>query len=1331
MPIRQSIRSKILWSTAIPIAVIYMAIMVVSLVQMRSRAEHDVERGMRELAWHYATLLEGHIREAAQIPRSIANFMETQPEMPTDKIYAMLENFVAQNSMNYGCSVALEKIPPFQAAIDSDSGSDSDSDGNIGPNNFIADIAQSPNPDALTQTETDSKSGIAPEFYAYVFRGEHGSLIETHLAGLSDTFDWNSQEWWKTPRRTGRPTWTHPYFNEQAGSALMCSFAAPFFQGDQFQGVATIDFQIEPIQKTIQAQIPQGLDFFIVDPSGRYIIHSDASKIMKSTIFEESERLNRKDWRHFGQSLVRGIAGEMRLPGVDNQGSQWFFFAPIRSTRWSFVVKISEENALIGVKEQTTRDTTTLGGALALTMISVWLVTGRLTRPIAKLDEAARRISGGEFRVRVQAESKDEVGRLARAFNEMAVALLEREESLREARCRRFGQLIEGLRDKYVYYAVDAFGSPTYVSPSVYNVLGYTDKEWFKMEGPPLSENILNIKFSEFRKRALEGEQLQAFEVEAIHRNGEKRSLEIYEVPLRDSQGHVISVEGMAHDITDRKHAEEKFRSLLESAPDSMVITNAESRIVLVNAQTEKLFGYPRSELLGKNLDFLIPARRTLQNNETVITPWQSSREELIDSIVANVQDMHGKSATGKEFPVEVSSSPLKTEQGLLVSIAIRDITERKKAERTLRQSEEKFRRLVEGFSRDYIFYSRRREGEITYISPSIHNILGYAPTNFLNRSALMFTDPNKNPHVTKMNEALLRGETPPSYEVEVLDAGGISRFLELVEFPVFSEDGFVIGMEGIAKDVTLDKKAEDEMRHAREAAEAANRAKSEFLSNMSHELRTPLNGVLGYVQILQRDPSVSSGQRECLDSIENCGQHLLTLINDVLDLSKIESGNLEIEKAPCDLRKLLKGAMDIVRQRAISKGLTIQSEISDQVPELALTDKTKLRQVLVNLLGNAVKFTKQGQVSLRAHVSLNQRLDIDVEDTGIGMDEGQLEEIFDPFKQVEGGKAAGGTGLGLAISRRLAQALQGSLRVKSQKGKGSCFTLSIPLFIAKPKSGASSESRTNTEAHEWKLTGSKPISALVVDDRPTNRDILVRLLSNSGFQVAEAHGGQEAINLQKENEYPLILMDIRMPGKNGIETTQEMSTLGLLNNSVVIAISASVSPEAKSRFLREGFQDFIGKPFRASEVFSAIERHLKPKFPDAFATDSQSLALADSSSTFGNEAYLESTQSGFHSIAGVSSNGNGSPEGVEKEFLFPWRDRINNAADLGDVGALRKIADEIEHSKSVECSSKLAELIRRRAKNFDFEGLANLCECPKDQRPADPTTTATCAEQN
>jgi CheY-like chemotaxis protein len=244
------------------------------------------------------------------------------------------------------------------------------------------------------------------------------------------------------------------------------------------------------------------------------------------------------------------------------------------------------------------------------------------------------------------------------------------------------------------------------------------------------------------------------------------------------------------------------------------------------------------------------------------------------------------------------------------------------------------------------------------------------------------------------------------------------------------------------------------------------------------------------------------------------------------------------------------------------------------------------------------------------------------------------------------------------------------------------------------------------------------------VDDRPTNRDILVRLLSNSGFQVAEAHGGQEAINLQKKNEYPLILMDIRMPGKNGIETTQEMSALGLLNNSVVIAISASVSPEAKSRFLREGFQDFIGKPFRASEVFSAIERHLKPKFPDAFATDSQSLALADSSLTFGHEAYLESTQSGFHSIAGVSSNGNGGPEGVEKEFLFPWRDRINNAADLGDVGALRKIADEIEHSKSVECSSKLAELIRRRAKNFDFEGLANLCECPKDQRPENSITT-------
>ncbi len=1290
MPIRKTIRSKILWFTAIPVAVIYMAIMGVSLVQMRSRAEHDVERGMRELAWHYATLLEGHIREAAQIPKSIANFLETQPDLETEPIYRMLERFVSQNPMNYGCAVALLDPTEIDDSEPGPPAKRSTSDSDFPPQ----------------QSGADSQRKIDPDFYAYVFRGEHEALIETHLAALGEDFDWRRQEWWNFPRHTGRPIWTHPYFNEQAGSALMSSYATPIFANKEFRGVATIDFQIEPIQKAIQSQIPKGLEFFIVDPRGRYIIHSDPSKIMKSTIFEESDRLNRKDWRQFGRSLVRGIAGEMRLPGVDNQGTQWFFFAPIRSTQWSFVVKISEENALAGVREQTTRASTALGGALALTMVCVWLVTGRLTRPISKLDDAARRISSGEFRVRVPSESKDEVGRLARAFNDMAVALLEREESLREARCRRFSQLIEGLRDKYVYYAVDAFGEPTYVSPSVYNVLGITEKDWMKMDAPPLSDNAINGKFSEYRKRALEGEQLQAYEVEAIHKNGEKRSLEIYEVPLRDPKGHVVSVEGMAHDITDRKHAEEKFKSLLESAPDSMVIVNSEGRIVLVNAQTENLFGYPRSELLGKSLDLLIPTNRDLDSESSVEAPWKSISNDLLDSQIKRALDMHGKSIEGAEFPVEISVSPLKTEQGLLISIAIRDITERKQAERTLRHSEEKFRRLVEGFSRDYIFYSRHRDGALTYISPSIQNILGYNPREFLNQTAPPLSDPDRNPHAKAMNEALLRGETPPSYEVEVRDSENQKRYLELVEFPVFSEDGQVIGMEGIAKDVTLDKKAEREMLRAREAAEAANRAKSEFLSNMSHELRTPLNGVLGYVQILQRDPSVSSGQRECLESIESCGQHLLTLINDVLDLSKIESGNLEVENAPCDLRKLLKGVIDIVRQRAVNKGLKIHCEISDHVPDLALTDQTKLRQVLVNLLGNAVKFTQKGHVLLRARVTPTDRLEIDVEDTGIGMDEAQLEEIFDPFKQVEGGKAAGGTGLGLAISKRLSQALQGSLRVRSELGQGSCFTVSLPLHVANPKLKEASDALESQEAQEWRLTNQANLSALVVDDRPTNRDILVRLLSNAGFKVSEAATGEEAIQKISKDYYPLVLMDIRMPGKDGIETTREMRNGDLLKDSVVIAVSASVSPEAKSRFLRNGFEDFIGKPFRAGQVFSTIERHLKNRFPEAFTHKNSSpsghfdlgLSGLSGSKHLGSEP-------GLNDQAHQGDN-----EELNLGLVETFKSRILIAAELGDVGELRNIANEIASQNESDCAQNLAKKIKSHAKQFDFEGLANLC---------------------
>ncbi len=270
------------------------------------------------------------------------------------------------------------------------------------------------------------------------------------------------------------------------------------------------------------------------------------------------------------------------------------------------------------------------------------------------------------------------------------------------------------------------------------------------------------------------------------------------------------------------------------------------------------------------------------------------------------------------------------------------------------------------------------------------------------------------------------------------------------------------------------------ELDEARHAAEAANRAKSEFLSHMSHELRTPLNGILGYAQILQRGAQATAGQRDSLQAIVDCGDHLLALINDVLDLSKIEAGRLEVDNAACNLRDLIKSVSAIVAERASRKGVRFQVDVAADLPEGIVTDGAKLRQVLVNLLGNAVKFTAAGQVTLTARESPAGRLQLAVADTGVGMTAAEIEEIFDPFKQVEAGKAAGGTGLGLAISKRLVDALGATLEVESEKGKGSTFSVTLPIVAASATESPALSDPDTASAGEWTLAAERDSTIMV-----------------------------------------------------------------------------------------------------------------------------------------------------------------------------------------------------------------------------------------------------------
>ncbi|MET0377902.1 MAG: cache domain-containing protein [Spongiibacteraceae bacterium] len=381
----------------------------------------------------------------------------------------------------------------------------------------------------------------------------------------------------------------------------------------------------------------------------------------------------------------------------------------------------------------------------------------------------------------------------------------------------------------------------------------------------------------------------------------------------------------------------------------------------------------------------------------------------------------------------------------------------------------------------------------------------------------------------------------------------------------------------------------ERELVAARIAAESANQAKSQFLSTMSHELRTPLNGVLGYAQILMRDPKLTPDQHRHLSAIASCGQHLLTLINDVLDLAKIESGALEIQSGSCNLYQLLQTVSDIVRGKAEAKGLSFRLEIAPQLPEHAWLDEVKLRQVLINLLGNAVKFTDSGSLILSAQTDkTGAQLEFAVTDTGIGIARNRLQEIFQPFRQAHA--HGGGNGLGLAISERVSAAMGGHLQVESALGAGSCFKLTLPYVQATASARDSAPALPGGQVLELPST---PLRVMVVDDNAANRMVLAGLLRSLGCEIAEAENGLEALAKLRTQPLPLVFMDVRMALMDGIEATRRIKQDPELSHIVVIAVSASVFPEVVEQMRIAGCDDFINKPVKFSELAVKLSQHL------------------------------------------------------------------------------------------------------------------------------------------
>ena len=398
-----------------------------------------------------------------------------------------------------------------------------------------------------------------------------------------------------------------------------------------------------------------------------------------------------------------------------------------------------------------------------------------------------------------------------------------------------------------------------------------------------------------------------------------------------------------------------------------------------------------------------------------------------------------------------------------------------------------------------------------------------------------------------------------------------------------------------LQREIAERERAEEELRKAKEAAEAANWAKSTFLTNMSHELRTPLNAILGFAQLMTRDPNLTAEQQENLETIGRSGEHLLALINDVLEMSKIDAGRTVLHEESFDLHHLLTSLEEVFCLRAADKGLSLLFEQAEGVPQYVRMDHNKLRQVLINMLGNAVKFTQEGGLTLRVGVGDSaQMLHFEVEDTGVGIASEELDAVFDAFVQTASGQAQGGTGLGMPISRQFVRMMGGDIRVSSELGKGTLFQFDVQFELADAVDVQKAQPMRRVIGLE---PGQPTYRLLVAEDRETNRQLLVKLLKPLGFEIKEAVNGQETIEIWEQWEPHLIWMDMKMPVMNGYEATQRIKATTKGQATVVIALTASAFEQDREAVLSAGCDDFVRKPFREAEIFDKMAKHLGVRY--------------------------------------------------------------------------------------------------------------------------------------
>lgn len=661
-----------------------------------------------------------------------------------------------------------------------------------------------------------------------------------------------------------------------------------------------------------------------------------------------------------------------------------------------------------------------------------------------------------------------------------------------------------------------------------------------------------------------------------------------HRVECRTSQLAAINEE-LKREIDERRRAEWEIRdsqalysSLVENLPVHVVRKDPDGRFTFANQSFCDLLGKQPEEVIGETDFAFFPeelAEKYRQDDLKVMRDGQ-----LLVTIEENISD-------GEPRYVQVMKSAVRDANAEIVGVQMIfwDVTDRKKAEAALEHERYLLHALMDNLPHN--IYFKDKESRFIRINKALADNFGLhdASEAMGKTDADFFAGEHVWQAMADEQEIVRTGQPLLDKEEKETWPDGHVTWVSTTKLPLYDEHGEIAGTFGISRDITGRKRAAEELRQAKEAAETASRAKSEFLANMSHEIRTPMNAIIGMTELVL-DTELSASQRNYLKMVQESGEALLSLINDMLDFSKIEAGKLELEVSEFDVRETLGDTVKSLALRAHTKHLELACEIDSQVPERLLGDAGRLRQIVVNLVGNAIKFTEAGEVVLS--VGLHSRsedevvLQFAVSDTGIGIPDEKLAAIFDAFEQVDTSmtRRHGGTGLGLSISSRLVQLMGGRIWAESETGKGTTFSFTVQFRHAPAVS-------QTAPAPPTKVRGTP---ALVVDDNATNRHILDNMLRNWGMKPTDARSGQEALRLLQEAQTSgdpirLVLTDVNMPEMDGFTLAQRIKEDEQLNHAIIMMLTSGDRQGDITKCEKLGISAYLMKPIKQSELFDAI----------------------------------------------------------------------------------------------------------------------------------------------